>query len=301
MADRLTPDADRLISDRSLTYVYDRIFDALHRHEVAATFAVVGFFVAGPDVLRQFTPELIDSSAHERWLTAPLRASRANDIDGWYKTDLIEKLVASEHEIASHGLTHLPFNALNVDADVRRLELALMQRIGMQQSLSFETFVYPRNAVVQPSLLTEFGIYGFRTSRDFRLPKHFAPLENLSSEFNVLERSQPDRGEDSPVEIPSGIFLNWRYGLRRAVPAPVSIARWRHVLDHAERCDGVAHLWLHPHNLITGPTGLHLLDSMLSIVSEGRKGGRLVVRTQAQYAANRLTVRAREDGRGGNG
>lgn len=290
MADRLTPDIDRLISDESLTYVYDLIFRNLEKYNIAATFAVVGFFVAGPDCVSHFSPELSDSRAHNLWLKAPLRALRYNAISGWYKTDLIERLGSSNHEIASHGLTHLPFNAADVNDDARRLELTLMQKIGIQQGISFRTFVYPRNAVSRPGLLTDVGIEGYRTIRNFLGPRWLAPLENLASEFNIFEHSQLNRGEGRPVEIPSGIFLNWRHGLRRSVPVQLSVARWRHVLDHAERTNGIAHLWFHPHNLVTGPTGMHLLNSLLGLVAERQRSGRVIVRTQADYVATRLGV-----------
>lgn len=295
MADRLTSEIDRSITDESNTYVYEAILQTLQRHEIAATFAVVGLFVTGPDGVNQFRNQLSESPAHDLWMRAPLRALDSNSIGGWYKTDLLERLKIASHEVASHSLTHVPFDGANVDTETRSLELALMQEVGTQQGISFDTFVYPRNLIVEPDLLTDVGILGYRTNRDFRGHPKLARLESFASEFNIFQRSEAQSLCERPVAIPSGVFLNWRHGLRRSVPIHVSVARWKHVLDHAERTNGVAHLWLHPHNLLTAPTCLRLLDLLLDLVSERQKSGRLVVRTQAEYSAILLGIRTTPD------
>ena len=64
------------------------------------------------------------------------------------------------------------------------------------------------------------------------------------------------------VAIPAGFFFNWRFGLRRIVPPAVTELRWRNLLNRCAREGGVVHLWLHPHNLITGPGTAPVLSSV---------------------------------------
>jgi hypothetical protein len=63
----------------------------------------------------------------------------------------------------------------------------------------------------------------------------------------------------------------------------VTVARFEHLLDHAEASGGVAHMWLHPHNLITGKQQLELLNRVLKSVSIRQKRGSLSVLTMGEY------------------
>jgi len=75
-------------------------------------------------------------------------------------------------------------------------------------------------------------------------------------------------------------FINWRSGLRRFVPIWLTILIFRFELKHACKHDGVVHIWLHPHNLLTGKDQLKLLNCMLSVVNEYRSNDSLKVLTQ---------------------
>jgi len=63
----------------------------------------------------------------------------------------------------------------------------------------------------------------------------------------------------------------------------VTIARWHNQLEACGRHGGVVHLWLHPHNLITGPDTAPVLDRVLGEVARLRDAGRIQVLTQDGY------------------
>ena len=77
--------------------------------------------------------------------------------------------------------------------------------------------------------------------------------------------------------------MNWRCGLRRIIPPAITVRRWRSMLLDAERRGGVAHLWLHPHNLITGHRQMELLEDMLDVLNVMVKQERIRVMTQREY------------------
>jgi peptidoglycan/xylan/chitin deacetylase (PgdA/CDA1 family) len=285
MADRV--DEARSITDDSLDAVYAMLFSTLDRYQIAATFAVVGLFAAGPEAVDRFARATADSPAHRRWLAAPIAAVRSGVTSGWFRQSLFDEIRSvGAHELATHGASHLPFDAVDVGEAERRLELDWSRRLGAERGARFSTLVYPRNAVVQSDILGDYHITGYRGARK---PTAMGRLGHLLSEFNLLARAQSHSRPPWSGEIPCGIFLNWRHGLRATVPLSVSIRRWRHILDDAERTDGVAHLWFHPHNLITAPTTALLLDAVLAMVHEREVSGSVVVSTQADYcAAHRL-------------
>ena len=95
----------------------------------------------------------------------------------------------------------------------------------------------------------------------------------------------PDR--EGLVAIPAGRFFNWRFGLRRMVPPQVTKARWRNPLDRCVQGGGIVHLWLHPHNLITGPGTGAVLSDVLADVARLRDQGKIEVLTQRDYCGPR--------------
>jgi hypothetical protein len=87
----------------------------------------------------------------------------------------------------------------------------------------------------------------------------------------------------NPIAIPSGTFLNWRHGPRRAIPKSITMRRWTNVLKHAVSTGGVAHLWMHPHNLITAKGQVEFFEDAISRVAEFRNSGLIEVKTQSDY------------------
>jgi peptidoglycan/xylan/chitin deacetylase (PgdA/CDA1 family) len=269
-----------LINRRSLLATYERLLGILDELELPATFAVVGAFLGDRDEFESNRGRLDDSKEHATWMFH-IDRSLASDDDGWFLPQLRGLLDARpHHELASHGYSHLPFNSPGVTDNGRRLELSAS--VTSAQGRPMTTIVFPRNAVVGVELLAEFGIQGYRdaalTARRGKLGRAARILDELAGR----PHSQRHAAAASPVAIPSGRLLHWRRGVRRVVPVARTVSHWSAVADHALTHSGVAHLWLHPHNLITGHRQFVTLERSLRAVAERRRDG-LVVMTQSDY------------------
>ena len=65
---------DDQINARSLHMVYSQILEILERHQVPATFALVGLFAASSEKFVDSKDELLESVPHHHWLKIPERA-----------------------------------------------------------------------------------------------------------------------------------------------------------------------------------------------------------------------------------
>jgi peptidoglycan/xylan/chitin deacetylase (PgdA/CDA1 family) len=265
VADHLDATHRETLSDARLKRAYRSIVELLDRYEIPATFAFVGTFTwsretAQLDALREFAS------------LAPYYFDRAlaeiPSGEGWFGEWAVDML-PTEHEIALHGATHLPWGGL--DERIARAELQLLPT--MPRVAGAETYVFPRNQVNHTHLLGDAGIKGWRAAR--KLPR----LRSLLSEFNLF--SAPDR--PTAPEIPAGYFVNWRSGLRRLVPPAVSRLRARNMLALAARTGGVVHYWTHPENIASAPGTLDVLDGILAEVARSRNAGTTRVLTQRDY------------------
>ena len=288
LADQLGS-STRAINAESLTWAYQSLLALLEKHSLAATFAVVSLFASDQDFLRNSLESLAASDAHREWLD-PIQASIATSgVGGWTLPISLDRIVANQpHEIASHGFTHLPLKMSSNPPYALELELAGVAAWAQRYGVSSTSFVYPRNQVVEPEALRALpndACLGYRTSN-----VSASPIRRVLSEFNLWAESQPDADVSSPpVAIPGGTLMNWRHGVRRSVPLRVTQRRWHSILTHAAAAPNrVAHLWLHPHNLITGHRQLELLDRLLKETAEFISGGDLCCQTQADYARQRL-------------
>jgi len=233
---------------------------------------------------RTFEEDFIDIDYFgENWLRYFRADGKRNKGDDWFCPEAFEMTREYGHEIASHGFCHLPFDdkAMSVSLLVREIELAVA--VAKSKNLVLETFIYPRNRVAHPEILRDFGFIGYRESLK-TLPK----VMSLLREGNIFQGAQPHGDEvHGMIRIPPGHFFNWRKGLRAGVPPEVTIARWRSILYKAAEQSRVAHLWFHPHNLISGPKTFDTLREVLAIAADLRADMKLDVQTQADYVKAR--------------
>lgn len=286
MADRIGAHHDRHFTERALADAYRRITRLFARYEVPATFAFVLAFTLTESERATLADRLVDVPIDGRnWLRHYRRAQVEGRLDGWHCPDALEMVREDRrHEIACHGFSHAPLaegSIARADA-VREIEscriAAAIKRIDPR------TFVYPRNQIGHLADLAAAGFDGYRT----RPPGHGSGigrrLQSLAAEFDLSTRSQlPERSEGGMVPIPSGYFLNWQRGLRRVVPRRVSHMRWKAILADAARSGNVAHIWLHPHNIIDGPGTIERLEDVVAEAARLRDAGRLQIVTQDAY------------------
>ncbi|MXP13328.1 polysaccharide deacetylase family protein [Altererythrobacter confluentis] len=279
VADHLGADLHRSLNDAGLRLAYRQIIELLDEYSLPATFAFVGCFAEETQSLHRLMPELahLGSKAAD-YLGPAIHDMTEGSREGWHGAWAVEQVAQAPtlHEIALHGVTHVPWTDLDRKGAYREMALLAQMETPVRHA---RTFIYPRNKIAHQDVLEASGILGYRLS-----PPDRSRLSSLTSEFDIWSRPDADSpASDVIVPIPAGFFVNWQSGLRRLVPNNISLLRARRLLDAAERTGGVVHYWLHPENIATAPATLGLLRSILEVVAERRDKGRCDVLTQQRY------------------
>jgi hypothetical protein len=283
MADDPAMASNNLINGDSLTKAYTQIFEILERHKIAATFALVGLFAGGYEQYVDSRGELLDSEPHRDWLKVPERSFAAGFQDGWFYPELVNQIKArGNHEIASHSFTHLPLHNGGLAEKSFLTELKFVNQWKAQNSVELSTYIYPRNQIKFEDQLSDFDFLGYRQC-DIQNSAYANRFQILQDECNIGRKSDKHSVSAKSIAIPPGTFLNWRHGPRRIIPKWVTLKRWSNVLDHAVVSGGVAHLWLHPHNLITARGQVELFEDAISRVAKAQNSGLIKSVTQAEY------------------
>jgi hypothetical protein len=272
-----------VIGDTSLKWAYQQIFESLNKFNVPASFGVVGLFAQDLQAFQAFEATHGEEPAYASWFHNPKAAFRAGNTDGWFHPSLIEDIRSFKiHEVSSHSYSHLPFHNKFVTREIVENELRVMNHFLEAKGVSLQTMIYPRNQVAHTDLLPEFGISGYRDSNEKR-SAYGSKIGTLVDEFNVFSKSSVHSKQEVPIKISAGYFLNWQNGPRLLIPPTVTVRRFNHLLDHAEKTGGVVHMWLHPHNLITGKNQVQLFNQVLRSVAQRQSRGSLSVLTMGDY------------------
>jgi hypothetical protein len=290
MADVITPHHDRHITRANLINAYRDLAAMFSRYEIPATFAFVMVFLLDDTGRAEFADRILDVEVQgANWLHHFRAAERSGNVDGWFCPEALEIVAAHpEHEVACHGFCHLPLDEDLISLDTAERELQSCRTVARSKGLELETFVFPRNHLGYFEVIAAAGFTGFRGRSPGYRRDSVGRLTSLAAEFNTMARAQDPNGTKAGMHIiPSGAFLNWQRGVRRSVPRSVSRSRWKSILRDAADNRRVAHVWLHPHNLIDGPGTLERLDDVLIEAAKLRDQGRLDILTQAEYVRRR--------------
>ena len=168
-------------------------------------------------------------------------------------------------------------------------ELNLVKHWQERNSVELSTFIYPRNQIQFQEALNDFDYLGYRQC-DVQNAAYANRMKILQDECNIRKKSDVHSANAKPIAIPPGTFLNWRHGPRRVIPERLTLKRWSNVLQHAATTGGVAHLWLHPHNLVTAKGQDHLFECAISMVAAMNNTEQLVPVTQKQYCEELSTI-----------
>lgn len=283
MADHLQPYHHRELTKPNIVGAYRRLLDMLATHDIAATFAFVMAFALAERERSGF-PSLEHRDPNDAWLAHYWRSLDAGLADGWHVPEAFDMVGDSGvHELASHGFCHRPLGDASINPEGAARELAEAAKVAKLKGIQLQTLVFPRNEVGNLEAVRAAGYAGYR-ERLARPGGRIGRAVALLAEFSVWAAPQHAQGvKEGLVTIPPGRFFNWKFGARRLVPPAVTIARWRHQLKQCARDGGVVHLWLHPHNLITGPGTAEVLEAVLAEVGRYRNAGRIQVLTQRDY------------------
>jgi len=277
-ADGLTAGDRRDLKDQKLRDAYGAILSVLDEYRIEATFAFAGAFSQSASGFARIRPaiEALASEAPD-YLRPALRDIDETGGEGWHGAALVEAVGTArmQHEIALHGVTHIPWTQM--DPAFVDTELGLFESLEGPVRSS-RTFVYPRNRVAHVDALEARGFLGFRAA-----PPDRSRFRSFLSEFNLFDQPEQEQRREGILAIPAGYFLNWRSGARRLVPPAITKLRAKRLLDGAAATNAVVHYWLHPENIATAPSTLQLLDTLVGEVAARRDAGHCVVLTQLGY------------------
>lgn len=283
MADKITSYHDHHLTTAKLSEAYAKLLALFDRYEIPVTFAFVMALLLSAEEQRDKDHLFPTCDAGSRWLSRFRDAQACGALEGWTHPELLDQVREKKrHEIACHGFSHLPLDA-SITSGAAEAEFGACKQVAAMRGIALETLVFPRNQVGHLDLLKPNGFAGFR-DRLTRPGGKVGMLMALASELNINERTQPARAPAAgePVRIPAGYFFNWRVGMRKRVPRVVTKLRWKKLLERSGGGD-VVHLWLHPHNIITGPETLASLEEILREVADRRHQGKVEALTQADY------------------
>jgi peptidoglycan/xylan/chitin deacetylase (PgdA/CDA1 family) len=256
------------------TAIVDGMLALFAKHDVAATWAVVG--------------RLLD-----RTDAPPARTAHGDRI--WYAPALIDAIRAATpaQDIGSHGYAHLYFREAARDA--LEADLAAVRRIHDEHAIDLVSFVFPRNQVDHVDLLVAAGVRVFRsvdvgwhTAVRDRLGRIPGRIANLGDKIVPIAPAAvvPVVHAGGIVELPSSMLLMSRNGLRRLVHPEIAVIKARRGLAAARRDGGVFHLWFHPSNFYyETETQLGVLDRILTAAAAMRDRGELDIKPMRGYAA----------------
>lgn len=270
--DMADPPSDRVERARS---EWMRLLDLLDDYSVPATWAVVGhLFLAECDGVHA------DHPAPPGWFDRD-PGTNLDQHPGWYGPDLITAIrdAKVDHEIGSHGFSHVEIGRPEMAPSVVRAELEASHRAADTMNETLRSFVFPRNVVGNRAELAAAGFTCYRTRYPRRLDS--TPLRLPRKGIETIRGSpapivNPWIDEHGLVAIPPSIAIFAIEGITRDLLRPV---QERPVLRRIERgisavanADGILHLWCHPNDLAR-PGGRERVNSVLQLFETARDHG----------------------------
>jgi len=281
LADTISERENNLLTKKNILDAYLHILNSLEMYKLQSTFSFVGAFTLDVNYfIEKWLPTLKMSDQHNNWLSRFISDLIEDKADSWFYPELINLVKASNlnHEISSHGFTHLPFRDAGVDSI--DIEIDGILDWMLFHGLTISTFIFPRNLLNYAEKLIKLNIVGYRAPPNVSNNR----LLNFLYEFYPFPSSQILKKKLGLfIEIPGNFFLNWRFGYRRLIPIWLTVFRFRYALKHAYLKKGVVHLWMHPHNLITGRNQMQLFDKCIKVLNSEIQKGRISLVTQNDY------------------
>ena len=273
------------------------ILQVLERHDISATWAVVGHLFLGRCERGHDGrphPELRRPTHAWRggdWLDADPCSDRASD-PLWYGDDIVDLLRSARvpQEIGSHSFTHVIFGDEGCSADVATSELSACLRVADSEGIELRSFVFPRNIEGHHAVLQAHGIHAYRGAEPHwysRLPGPLRRAAHLADHASAVAPPVSMASETLPGlwNIPGSMLLLSRAGARRFVPMKARVRKARSGLRRAAREERIFHLWCHPYNLAVDRHAMMMgLDEILQEATRLRAAGELHIRTMGALA-----------------
>ena len=263
----ITTEWNKKLTDEKLIKAYDYILEVLEEYNLKATFGIVGAFTETKKEFFQNSLSQFKGSNHLDWINCSIKKIE-EDPEGWFLPEILEMIKrTSEHEICSHSYSHVPMNTL--DAREALDELLLVENWKERNNLECSSFIFPRNLIAHPQLLSKFKIEKHRDK-----PNMIS--NSLIEELNIFKKGEYKRTKSNQT-VPGGIFINWQYGFRKYIPNKLTLMRYKSIINDSKRNNKVAHFWVHPHNFITASKTKTVFEDLCKLSSKAIKAGDLKV------------------------
>ena len=261
---------DNKLTDKNLYHIYEFILDILEKNNLRATFGFVGAMLESETEFRDKVKKLRQGTSHKIWIEEFYKKYE-NNSEGYFLPELMKLFKDSRHELATHGYCHIPFDRLSEEEAIEELSLVKSQMSNL--GISYSSIIYPRNKISHTKILSRSCIARYR---DF--PNHlninFIPkkINSLIDSLNVYKQAE-NLNKNS---VPGGIMVHWFYGYRKMIPSSIIYKKYDNLLQDAAENKKMAHLWLHPHNLITSRQSKILFRDLCKNIGEMMKNEKLV-------------------------
>jgi hypothetical protein len=273
--------------------VVEDVLAAMERHNIAATWAIVGhlFLDSCSPHGGAKHPEL--SRPEYGWLATDwYDMDPGSDVAAaptWYGADLIESIQScgTPQEIGSHSFGHLIVGDPGCSREAFRTDLQACRAVAERAGVRLDSFVYPRNSIGHLDVLEEAGFTTFRGATPPRFanmpPWRRQAATAVDRVFPLSSAAVHPTRAAGMVNVPHTYLFDPdsstanRYGTRA----------WTYMvqrrMSHAVRTSSLFHLWFHTHNLANRPDRANTaLDSVFAAARRQIDAGRLENLTMGQ-------------------
>ncbi len=265
------------------------ILDVFTRHEISATWALVGHLFLDrcapeggrphPDIVRPAYPWLDGD-----WFDID-PCSTLDEAPAFYGRDIVAAIRSCpvEQEVGCHSFSHLIAAEPGCGEEAFGSDLDACRAVAAADGIDLRSFVYPRNAIDHVAAL---GRHGFRSYRGR------ATTAAMGGLLRAVDRVRPlPRSAAWPEQEPTGVwnvpqtYLFAPATRGRRIPARLWARRPRARMRLAARERSLFHLWFHPYNVTAAPErALRALESICAEAARLRDAGRLDVLTMGALA-----------------
>lgn len=294
----LTEDPSALVDEARITreQVFEPLLAMLEDRDIQATWATVGHLflggaTRGPDGLHPGHPPPAHAWRRRPWFEE-VPAGTESEHPAWYGGTLVDRLVASRQEVASHSFSHPIFGDPGCSRETADAELARCVALAADRGIALRSFVFPRNVAGHIDLLAAHGFTCWRPvepswSSHPGIPKpvsraaHLAEVALGCTPPTVV----PVRDRHGLWQLAGSATFLPAHGIRRAIPMRQRVRRAVRGIDRAVSERRVSHLYLHPINFAAAPSRmLGALARVLDAAVARRAAGELDVLSMGQVA-----------------
>lgn len=168
--DTVSPTREALKRSQIARATIREFLDLCNTYKIPITFAIIGHLATTDCSSHQKPPAYKPYWMNDDWYAID-PCSRIEENKDFYGFDLVEDIINSKvnHEIASHGFSHVDLSDESVNREVAQFEIAESFRILKTLDKRLAIFVYPNNNVAFTSILKDAGYLIYRTKTNHKI------------------------------------------------------------------------------------------------------------------------------------